>query len=73
MSNVLPFPFSRLPRDFVIARAVELASREPHELIETAAIDGEIVFRVGDVELWFSVDEFSELLEQWSETLEDAK
>jgi hypothetical protein len=71
MAKILHFPMHRLPREYVLSRAVELA-RQPHELIETAAVDGDIRFCVGDCEMWFSAEEFAELLEQWSETLEDA-
>ena len=70
-NNLIPFPFSRMGAD-AVARCIAAATKPPGEVITSAAFGDTIRLEVGGAELWFSVDEFAELIEQWSETLADA-
>lgn len=41
-------------------------------LVESAAVDGDIMLRLGESEAWFTVEEFMELLQVWGDVLLDA-
>lgn len=70
MTKVFDFPFSRMSRE-AVTRAAQRAS-ERGALITSAAIDGSIRLTIDSYELWYSADEFADLLDQWTETLHDA-
>lgn len=72
MSNVIPFPFSRMPAEHVRQAALDAVTESPSQCITSAAVGSDVLLEVGPCELWFSAEEFAELLEQWSETLRDA-
>lgn len=72
MGDVILMPFSGLPREEVLARAVKLVSEQPRRLVEFAAIDGDVRVVVDNLELWFTPEECAELLEMWSEAVADA-
>ena len=70
MSNVIPFPASRID---LLCRAVAEAEKGPRELVEFEAHQGQVMMRVCGLELWMNPEEASELAMDLIEAAGDAK
>lgn len=70
-ADIIPFPFSRLPREYAINRAAALAADSAGDAILIDPVDDSVRMVVGGCELWFSIDEFSDMTLKWAQRLAD--
>lgn len=75
MSNVIPFParmpFSALPEKYVQQIAEKSASQKPNDVLIMETVDDCARVVAGGVELWFSMEEMSDMILQWAQKLSE--
>ena len=71
MGDIVQFPFERMPREFVIAKAAELAAGDPGDVMVMEPVGDCAVVQVAGAELWFSLEEFSDMILQWAQMVSD--
>lgn len=74
MSNVIPFPATKTPKEARIDALCEaMADGQPGNVVRHFATDGGACLIVGEVEVWFPAIVFEGLLSEMTETCERAK
>ncbi len=70
-AQILQFPWERMPRDYVLAQVRELAAESPDEILVLEPVGDSVVLEIAGKELWFSIEEFSDIMLCWAQKLSD--
>lgn len=71
MAQIIQFPWHRISRRKLMEQVAELAVESPAEVLVMEPVGDSVVLQVAGTELWFSIEEFSDIMLDWAQRMSD--